>query len=167
MSKASEFVPPPPAIGQLPDPEATRLLGRLLADQFAPGLLVALIGELGAGKTSLAKAAIAGLGAAEEDDVVSPTYVLVAEYPGRVDVVHIDAYRLSGPAALQDLGLELDRCATLVEWADRVLEALPTDRLTVELEHAPVGRKVTVAAGGPKSAQILASIRSAAQGLIV
>jgi tRNA threonylcarbamoyl adenosine modification protein YjeE len=167
VSKASDFEPPAPATGELPDPEATRTLGRLLADQFAPGLLVALVGELGAGKTSLAKAAIAALGGAHEDDVVSPTYVLVAEYPGRVDVTHIDAYRLSGPAALQDLGLELDGCATLVEWADRVLEALPSDRLTVELEHAAEGRRVTLTAGGPKSAQILALIRSAAQGLIV
>ena len=148
--------------GLLPDPDATRALGRLLADQLVPGMVVALIGELGAGKTSLAKATIASLGSVAEDDVLSPTYVLVVEYEGHVDVTHIDAYRLSGAAAFQDLGLELSQCATLVEWADRVLEALPTDRLTVELEHVAEGRKLTLTAGGPNSARALTALHVAA-----
>lgn len=155
----SEIDPPiPPIHGRLADPGATRTLGRLLAEQLLKGTVVALIGELGAGKTSLAKATVAALGEAEEDDVVSPTYVLVVEYPGRIPVTHIDAYRLSGPAALQDLGLELDGCATLIEWADRVLDALPSDRLTIELEHAEEGRLVTLTAGGPQSARQLAAL---------
>jgi tRNA threonylcarbamoyl adenosine modification protein YjeE len=158
----SEFVPPAPVGGLLPDPDATRTLGTLLAQQLVPGLVVALIGELGAGKTCLAKATIASLSSVAEDDVLSPTYVLVVEYEGRVDVTHIDAYRLSGAAAFMDLGLELGTCATLIEWADRILEALPSDRLTVELEHVPEGRKLTLTAGGPKSAKALTALHVAA-----
>ncbi len=123
-----------------------------------PGTLVALEGDLGAGKTSLAKAAIASLGGVEEDDVTSPTYVLVAEYPGRVSTWHIDAYRLGSAAALRDLGLELERqrqSAVLLEWPERVREALPADHLTLLLEHQAPGREVSFKAGGAESALLL------------
>ena len=148
----------------LPDPAATRALGMALGGQLVPGLLVALLGELGAGKTALAKAAIATCGDVEEDDVVSPTYVIAIEYPGTPDVLHLDAYRLGSGAALEDLGLELasqHERAVLLEWADRVVDALPDDRLTVELEHAETGRDVRVTASGPLSETALVGIRAA------
>jgi len=148
----------------LPDVEATQDLGRRLGRLIEPGLVVALLGDLGAGKTSLAKALIAVQGRVSEDDVVSPTFVLACEYPGSVEVVHIDAYRLGGPEDLTDLGFELHsqvERAVLVEWAERVQDALPPDRLTVELEHDPGGRRVRVTAGGPRSERILACLRDA------
>ncbi len=148
----------------LDDPDATRALGAALGGQLVPGLLVALLGELGAGKTALSKAAIATCCDVEEDDVVSPTYVIALEYTGTPDVLHLDAYRLDGGAALEDLGLELTsqrERAVLVEWADRVTDALPSDRLTIELEHAESGRDARLSASGPLGEAALAGLRSA------
>lgn len=139
---------------ELPDPEATRRLGVALGQVLAPGLVVALIGDLGAGKTALSKAAIAAQGEVEEADVASPTFVLAVEYPGRVDVLHVDAYRLEAGHDFEALGygpLEDAPWATLIEWAERVEDALPADRLTVELAHADPGRAATLSASGPVS----------------
>lgn len=148
----------------LPDPDATRRLGASLGAALAPGLVVALEGDLGAGKTALSKAAIAAQGSVDEDDVVSPTFIIAAEYPGRVEVMHIDAYRLDDGRALLDLGfgpLEGGERAVLIEWAERVADALPADRLTIRLDHAEGGRRATLVAGGPVSARALEAVRSA------
>lgn len=148
----------------LPDPDATRRLGASLGAALAPGVIVALEGDLGAGKTALSKAVIAAQGAVEEDDVVSPTFIIAAEYPGRVEVLHIDAYRLEDGRALLDLGFgPLEACgkAVLVEWAERVADALPVDRLTVRLAHADPGRRAELAAGGAVSLRALDAVRRA------
>ncbi len=146
----------------LPDPAATRRLGALLGERLTPGITVALHGDLGAGKTCLVKAAVASLGEVCEEDVVSPTFVLAAEYPGRIEVLHLDAYRLSGPEALDDLGFcleEMPERAVFVEWAERVEAALPVDRLSVELEHAPGGgRLARLEAGGARTGRLLAGL---------
>lgn len=147
----------------LPDPDATRRLGALLGQVLAPGLVVALEGDLGAGKTALAKAAVAAQGALEEDDVVSPTFIIAAEYPGRVEVLHIDAYRLAGARALEDLGygpLEAGEKAVLIEWAERVAGALPADHLAVRLAHADPGRRAVLEATGPASRRALDAMRA-------
>ncbi len=147
-----------PAVRTLPDLAATRALGRRLGAALEPGLVVALLGDLGAGKTSLVKAAIASLGPLHEDDVVSPTFILVAEYDGPPPVLHVDAYRLGSAAELDALGYEVgaprDR-AVLIEWADRVEQALPADRLTVSLEHTDGGRRAQLSASGPVSQRAL------------
>jgi tRNA threonylcarbamoyl adenosine modification protein YjeE len=148
----------------LPDPAATRALGRALGGALAPGLVAALLGDLGAGKTALVKAAIASLGAVAEDDVISPTFVLAVEYPGRVETLHVDAYRLPDAAAFEALGFgPLSSCgrAVLVEWAERVEGALPDDRLEVQLEHLDAGRRATVRARGPLSRSGLLALRRA------
>ncbi|MCO5166887.1 MAG: tRNA (adenosine(37)-N6)-threonylcarbamoyltransferase complex ATPase subunit type 1 TsaE [Planctomycetes bacterium] len=148
----------------LPDAEATRRLGQALGRALRPGLVVALEGDLGAGKTALTKAAIAALGQVEEDDVVSPTFVIAAEYPGTREVLHVDAYRLAGPGAFVDLGFgPLEACAraVIIEWADRVAAALPGDRLTVRLAHADPGRRATLEASGPSSTAALEAVRAA------
>lgn len=150
----------------LPDPDATRRLGACLGAALAPGLVVGLEGDLGAGKTALSKAAIAAQGGVDEDDVVSPTFIIAAEYPGRVEVLHVDAYRLDDGRALLDLGfgpLEAGDRAALIEWAERVDDALPRDRLTLRLAHADVGRRATLLAGGPASQRALDVLRSAWQ----
>ncbi|MCP4251266.1 MAG: tRNA (adenosine(37)-N6)-threonylcarbamoyltransferase complex ATPase subunit type 1 TsaE [bacterium] len=118
-------------------PEATRALGRRLGEALRGGEVIALIGPLGAGKTQLVKGIAAGNGATDPSQVTSPTFTLVNEYPGRVDLYHLDAYRLSGGAELAALGLDemmRDDAAVVIEWADRAEEVLPTDRLTVRLE---------------------------------
>lgn len=114
----------------------TRQLGRILADTLPPGTVVALVGTLGSGKTALVRAVVEALdlpGSA----VTSPTFVLVHEYPARVPVVHMDAYRLRELEEFYELGAEeyfSSAALVLVEWADRVREALPPDHLEVQIE---------------------------------
>lgn len=148
----------------LADPDATRRLGVAVGAALEPGLVVALSGDLGAGKTALAKAATAAQGAVEEDDVSSPTFVLAVEYPGRVPILHIDAYRLDGAASFEALGFgpleRLDQ-AVLLEWPEKVPGALPDDRLEVALAHADPGRRATLNARGPRSRAALERIQEA------
>lgn len=120
-------------------PEATRALGRALAQVLAVGDLVVLAGDLGAGKTTFAQGVGQGLGVL--DPVVSPTFTLVRQYacgPGRAvrTLLHADLYRLDQLAEVVDLGLgELveDQAAALVEWGDLAAEVLGPDQLTVVL----------------------------------
>ena len=117
-----------------PDEATTRAIGAALAGVLGPGDVVGLNGDLGAGKTRLVQGAADALGA--EGPVLSPTFMLVREYDGDPPVHHVDAYRLSGPLELEDLGLEdvLSADAVVfVEWADRVAAALPESWLELVL----------------------------------
>ncbi len=117
-------------------PAATYEFGRRFAARLHVGDCVALVGELGAGKTILIRGIAAGLGLADERMVSSPSFVLVQEYAARVPVFHVDLYRLTDPVAeLSRLGLGemLAGGVVLVEWADRATEALPHRRWQVEL----------------------------------
>jgi tRNA threonylcarbamoyladenosine biosynthesis protein TsaE len=108
------------------DETTTKAIGAALAGLLGPGDVVGLNGDLGAGKTRLVQGAAAAFGV--EGPVLSPTFMLVREYEGDLDVHHVDAYRLSGPLELEDLGLEEVLAAdavVFVEWADRVAAALP------------------------------------------
>src|SRR5207302_10261856 len=110
------------------DLAGTLAFGRGLAGLLFPSTVVALIGPLGAGKTHLVRAVAEGLGVADGRVVSSPTFVLIQEYQARLPVYHFDAYRLRGPGEFADLGaheyLEGDGVC-LIEWAERVAEALP------------------------------------------
>jgi tRNA threonylcarbamoyladenosine biosynthesis protein TsaE len=115
-------------------PEATRELATRLAGAARAGDLIALHGELGAGKTQFAKGF--GLGLGVTATINSPSYVLMAEYDGRLPLFHLDLYRLEDAADALGGGLLDERQAagvTLVEWAERLGPALPADRLDVEL----------------------------------
>jgi tRNA threonylcarbamoyl adenosine modification protein YjeE len=110
---------------------ATLEFGRGFARRLSRGDCVALVGNLGAGKTVLARGIALGLGLADERMVSSPTFVLVQEYPCRVPVYHLDLYRLTAPGAeLGELGLDemLRDGVVLIEWADRAAPALPRPR---------------------------------------
>ncbi len=104
------------------------------------GLATYLIGPLGAGKTQLVKGIALGNGLDDLGKVTSPTFTLVHEYPGRLRLYHIDVYRLEGPRDFLRLGpdewLRPDS-AMVIEWADRVRDALPDEAMTVEI--APTG----------------------------
>jgi len=116
-------------------PEATREMAARLATVAQPGDVVCLWGELGAGKTVFAKGFGAGLGVT--DTISSPSFVLMGEYAGRLPLFHIDLYRLSSAQEAVDGGLLDDRQATgvvLIEWPDRLGEALPEDRLDVRID---------------------------------
>ena len=114
--------------------DRTRELGGALAPLLRPRDTVVLTGDLGAGKTTLVQGIGRGLGV--EDHVASPTFTLVREYAGRLDVAHVDVYRLERVQDVVDLGLDElggpDR-VLIVEWGDAVEELLPADRLRVEL----------------------------------
>ena len=127
--------------------EETRKIGHILAQRLPARALVLLTGELGAGKTTLVKGIVEGLGAAGADDVSSPTYTIVHEYGEPVRVYHVDLYRLDSAEEVRGLGFEdlLDQPALLlVEWGERFPQLLPQDRI-----------EIVIAATGESSRRIL------------
>lgn len=117
-------------------------LGKRIGQNLSGGEVICLIGDLGTGKTHLIKGVAEGLGVGTSDEVNSPTFVLINEYGGegvRLDVYHIDAYRLDSVAEFEMLGFDdicYDRSVVLIEWADKVLAALGgVDYIRVELSH--------------------------------
>jgi tRNA threonylcarbamoyl adenosine modification protein YjeE len=117
----------------LPDLDATARLGASIAGGLNAGDAVALWGDLGAGKTTLARAILGALGV--EEDVPSPTFTLVQSYDTDPPVAHYDFYRLKSGRELEELGFEdaLTSGAVLVEWPERAPEALPPETLHVRL----------------------------------
>jgi tRNA threonylcarbamoyladenosine biosynthesis protein TsaE len=116
----------------------THALGVRLAALLRPGDVVVLTGDLGAGKTVLAKGIAAGLGVSEP--VVSPTFTIVREYEGDIPLQHLDVYRLDHFQEVIDLGLDelLDgHAVTIVEWGEAVSALLPVDRLEISLLLLP------------------------------
>ena len=146
----------------LRSPKHTHRLGRCLGTLLQGGEVLALFGELGAGKTSLVKGIADGL-LAEPTDVSSPTFTLIHEYRGRLPLVHSDLYRLTA-AQLEDTGLNdyLDgHTVTAIEWADRWGDGLPSDRLDVHLSHRPpAARRAILTARGPAARRLLDALRS-------
>ena len=124
--------------------EETIELGRQIARELPRRAVVLLIGNLGAGKTTLAKGIVSGLGAAMADEVTSPTFTLIHEY-GAGSVYHVDLYRLDTPAQVATLGLEeiLDREAVvLVEWGERFPDLWPRERIEIRLRAVEGGRVI-------------------------
>lgn len=115
----------------------TEALGRGLGELLFPGAVVALIGPLGAGKTHFVRAVAEGLGIQNPLAVTSPTFVLIQEYPARLPIYHFDAYRLPDTQSFLDLGVneyfEMGGVC-LIEWADRVEDALPAEHLRIEID---------------------------------
>jgi tRNA threonylcarbamoyladenosine biosynthesis protein TsaE len=124
---------------------ATEVLGTQIAGALQVGDAVALEGDLGAGKTTLARAILRALGVTE--DVPSPTFTLVQYYETqKLNVRHYDLYRIERPADVEELGLEeaLDDGAALIEWPERALAWLPKDRLHVALSLKDGARRATI-----------------------
>lgn len=135
--------------------EETRQLGFRLAGRLAAGDCLALIGELGAGKTTLVQGLARGLGV--EGPVRSPSFLLVQEYAGRIPLYHVDAYRLQSAEELREIGFEEYLEAggvVVVEWADRVAPLLPPGCLRVTLEVLDRRRRqITITVEGPAVAR--------------
>jgi len=171
---ASALVPARPGDGMAPQQNEwefraegesqTRQLGRRLAACVIPGTVVALIGDLGAGKTRFVQAITESLGV-DRRDIRSPTFVLVHEYHGTVDVFHVDAYRLRDVDEFQELGADeflFSDGLCLIEWADRVADALPADRLQIEIKITGSSTRLfRFLATGARSRHILERLRSA------
>ena len=144
-------------------PEETQRLGRLLGERARPGDLVLLVGELGAGKTCLTQGIAWGLGVQEY--ARSPTFVLVAQYQGRLPVNHVDLYRVETVEEALELGLDdylSGGGVTVVEWADRAAGAFPAERLQVYLEHVDEAtRRLRFEAHGARYEELLEAMADA------
>ena len=146
------------------DVEATEAIGARVGRLAAAGDVIALLGDLGAGKTAFVRGLAAGL-AVPPHMVASPTFTMVAEYPGgRLTLFHIDLYRLEVGAA--DLPA-LDEYVygpgvTAIEWADRLPAGTLEAALTVRIEYADPGRRLTFEGQGPRAAVVVAALASGA-----
>ncbi|MBX9656297.1 tRNA (adenosine(37)-N6)-threonylcarbamoyltransferase complex ATPase subunit type 1 TsaE [bacterium] len=120
--------------------EETRRLGAILGRLAEPALVIALCGQLGAGKTTFTRGLAEGLGVTDSRLVSSPTFMLIQEYPARLPIYHFDTYRLASIDEFAELGAEEyfhSDGVSLVEWADRVTELLPADRIQITFTTLP------------------------------
>lgn len=147
-------MPPPPTL-DLPNAAATAALGAALAETMAAarGGVIYLSGDLGVGKTTLARGFLRALGV--RGTVRSPTYTLLEPYePGGRRILHMDLYRLSDPLELTQLGLAdypPQECLWLIEWPERGAARLPPPDMEVRLQHADGGRRASLHEAGNKA----------------
>lgn len=137
-------------------------VGERLGAVAEKGLVLALVGDLGAGKTTFTRGVVRGAGAPDAP-VVSPTFVLGRLYEGRVPVRHYDLYRLPEPADLEALGYfdYVDSCVSIVEWADRSRpDAFPDVLRVVFVTQAPTARRLKLLAHGPVAEAALEKIKN-------
>jgi tRNA threonylcarbamoyladenosine biosynthesis protein TsaE len=143
-------------------PAAMQTLGERLGRGLAVGDLLALIGPLGAGKTTFVQGVARGVGVPADRHVASPTFALVNEHPGRVPLVHADLYRIEDPRELVELGLgeAFDRAAVAIEWLDRFPEAALADRLEIVIAILDEERReLTFRPHGARAEALLATLR--------
>ena len=143
-------------------------MGKTIGQVLCEGDVIALIGELGAGKTALVHGIVSGLGA-PSTFVASPTFMLLHRYHGRLPLTHMDLYRLRSPEEAEAIGVAevfTDDGVTAIEWADRFPSLLPFDRLEVRLAHRTfTTRSVQFVAQGVRSHSLLARITRALQSI--
>ena len=146
----------------LSSPGETESFGNAIGRLLRGGEVLALIGELGVGKTALVRGIVAGLGLPAAS-VTSPTFMIVHEYRGRLPVIHVDLYRLQKLEDTETIGLSdyfTDGVAVAIEWADRFPHLLPEDRLEVRFAHRTrTTRRALVEARGSRSRSLLARIK--------
>lgn len=114
--------------------EETRAVGAILGQQSQQGDIIALMGDLGTGKTTLTQGMARGLSVPEEYYVTSPTFTLINEYPGRLPLYHFDVYRLAGAGELEEMGYEeyfYGRGVVVIEWAEKLVDILPEGALRI------------------------------------
>ena len=120
-------------------------LGRTLASHLEAGDVIALYGDLGAGKTTMIKGVAAGLGVG--DVVKSPSFVIVTEYAGRLPIYHVDLYRLNENSDFESIGLDSyleGDGVCLIEWAERAEKALPDRAIRVRMSVEGSGRRIEI-----------------------
>jgi len=146
----------------LRDLSATETFGRKLGSLLFPHSVIALDGQLGAGKTHLCRAIAEGLKVLNPAAVNSPTFVLIQEYAARLPIFHFDAYRLSGPQEFLELGVDEYFAAggvCLIEWAERVRSALPDERLDIQIRVlSQTSRSLAFTAHGGRHAELLQAL---------
>lgn len=144
---------------QSDSPDHTRQLGEAIGRAIAPGDVVVLNGDLGAGKTTFTQGIARGMGV--DEPVTSPTFVVSREMgEGRTGVrlTHVDAYRVWSLHEWDDLDVDLESGGAVIEWGERISEALPGDHLEVRLVGDGEVRTVIVTSHGPRSQRLLAAL---------
>ena len=142
--------------------QETQELGRRLGALLRPGDVVLLEGELGSGKTCLTQGIARGLGITEQ--VISPTFILIAEYRGHAHLYHADLYRLEDPDEVANLELanSTEDGVLIVEWPERDAGSLPSEHLHIQLEHrGPSARALTLLPRGRRATAILEELAAA------
>ena len=144
--------------------DETRALAAALGARLRPGDVLCLVGDLGAGKTTWTQGLALGLGLPPEEPVNSPTFTLLAEHPGgRVPLYHFDVYRLPDSSGLYDLGFDEylgGDGVVVIEWADKITDALPPERLDIALTaEGPDKRRLVMTAHGERANRCLKAIR--------
>ena len=139
-----------PLVLTLADEAATLRLAEALATRLASGDVIALEGDLGAGKTTLARALIRAVAGDPALEVPSPTFTIVQTYPGRVPIAHFDLYRLGSPHELDEIGFDeaVADGAVLIEWPERGGNRIPSSALTIRLDIEGEGRRAALSGGG-------------------
>jgi len=143
--------------------DETRALAAALGALLMPGDVLCLIGDLGAGKTTFTQGLAVGLGLPPEEPVNSPTFTLISEHPGgRVPLYHFDVYRLLDSSGLYDLAFDeylSGDGVVVIEWADRITDALPSDRIDILLTaSSPDRRQLEMSAHGARAKAIVGAI---------
>ena len=142
--------------------EETINLGRIIGEGLNKGNIIALIGELGSGKTCITRGIARGMGISEEFHITSPTFTLINEYPGRIPLYHLDVYRLSGSGDLEDLGYEeyfYGKGAIVIEWADKIKDIIPPDSIFVYLKYlGEKKREIKISYEGDNISEIIKRI---------
>jgi len=140
--------------------EETIAVGERLGNRLKPGDVVALSGDLGAGKTTLTRGIAAGMGVAA--DIHSPTFTLIHEHPGAIPLYHIDLYRLSNEEEAERIGIDeyiYGDGVTIIEWAQKVKPLLPPDRLDIELKMTgDTDRELVIEARSPRMQALIEEI---------
>lgn len=144
--------------------DETIALGEKLGKLFQPGDVIALSGDLGAGKTTITRGIAVGLGV--EADIHSPTFTLIHEHPGPVPLYHIDLYRLSGEQEAEWIGIEdylYGDGVTIIEWAETARSLLPEGRLDIELTMTgDTERELVLKSDSPRMQAVIEEIERSA-----
>jgi tRNA threonylcarbamoyladenosine biosynthesis protein TsaE len=144
--------------------EETKKLGEKLGELLNVGTVIALIGDLGSGKTSFVQGLAGGLDVPDVYYITSPSYTLINEYPGRHPLFHVDLYRIENPVDFEDIGLyEIldDKGIVAIEWADRIQKELLHDHLIVDFEIIDdKTRKICLSAHGHECVNLLKELEN-------
>jgi tRNA threonylcarbamoyladenosine biosynthesis protein TsaE len=144
-------------------PAVTRRLGYILGKRLWPGAIIALIGKLGSGKTVLSQGILKGLGVRDKY-MISPSFVLIKEYKGRLPAYHLDLFRLKNVKELNNLGLEeylFGRGVAIIEWAEKIKSILPEEYLEIILNSTgkKEGREMLFSPHGIKYEKLIMSLK--------
>ncbi len=140
----------------LKDEEATKSYGFKLGGLVKKGNIICLLGDLGAGKTTLTQSFAKGLGV--DDYVTSPTFTIVNEYDGRIPLYHFDVYRIGSSDEMYDIGYDEyinSDGVCIIEWANLIDDVLPEEYLSIELKYVEDGREMILAPKGEEYIRIV------------